>query len=37
MGQDGAFVIGDSGYIDPGDPGGDAFDLVLGLERTFAF
>ncbi|GAB5521255.1 MAG: hypothetical protein RhofKO_35060 [Rhodothermales bacterium] len=34
---DGAIQLGETGYIDFGDPGGDAFDLVLGEERSFAF
>jgi signal transduction histidine kinase/DNA-binding response OmpR family regulator len=36
LGQDGALVLSDSGYVDFGDPG-DAFDMVPGEERTFAF
>jgi len=34
--QDGALQLGEAGYIDLGDPGGDAFDIVAGEGRTYA-
>ncbi|MEM6647289.1 MAG: ATP-binding protein, partial [Bacteroidota bacterium] len=34
--QDGALQLGNAGYIDLGDPDGDAFDIVAGEGRTYA-